>query len=48
MHMLGAEASTSEHGLSLVDALGLVAQGFLLGHINNRELGIQQLERVLK
>lgn len=46
--IVGAKVTTSGEELSLTDALGLVAQGFLLGHINNPELDIQQLEQVLK
>ena len=46
--MVGADDTTSANGLSLTDALGLVAQGFLLGHIKNPELDIQQLDKVLK
>lgn len=46
--IIGVKVATPGEALSLTDALGLVAQGFLLGHITNPELDIQQLEQVLK
>ena len=48
MCIAGAEDATPGNGSSLTDTIGLVAHNFLFGHIQNHDLGIQQLQQVLK